>query len=339
MKVVQSWDYSLETEAKRLLHTAHQLAIYFYQTNGFIVLPQATRPLPDQAVVFPELPYHTIPRFFQRAKKINVDTPLTPNLDVVAELTELLRLANVPPEQTPAARHLQQQWQKQGAAILETLNDILPQTSTLLSHLTIHPTRFGTRQSFNRLYPNKTELTIFVRFDATLATIAESIASALTRHTLTHELEGTWSEAEMVVDWLVSQTKLAKLVGTAFVPTVKSLRSPNHVAAKKAAAAYIARLGFPGTQAMLTHKANQLYHLDTPLKGLTQTQTQVLSCLVQKRKLSTDELADLLFASEESYSLYALAKFVQRLRDKLEDNGITGSVIQTARGFGYELKE
>lgn len=50
--------------------------------------------------------------------------------------------------------------------------------------------------------------------------------------------------------------------------------------------------------------------------------------------VTIDELADLLFANDEEFSLAAIAKTIQRLRDKLEQNGVSASFIQTLRGQG-----
>ena len=51
-----------------------------------------------------------------------------------------------------------------------------------------------------------------------------------------------------------------------------------------------------------------------------------------------DKLSDIIFNEGEEFSLWAIAKVVQRLRDKLEQNGVSGSFIQTLRGQGYALK-
>ena len=51
-----------------------------------------------------------------------------------------------------------------------------------------------------------------------------------------------------------------------------------------------------------------------------------------------DTISDILFEDSENFSLFAQAKVIQRLREKLEKNGISGSFIQTVRGKGYLLK-
>ncbi|EKD62494.1 MAG: hypothetical protein ACD_52C00144G0002 [uncultured bacterium] len=62
--------------------------------------------------------------------------------------------------------------------------------------------------------------------------------------------------------------------------------------------------------------------------------------MINKRNqlITVDEVANILFKDDENaFSLQAIAKAIQRLRDKLEENGVSGSFIQTRRGQGYIL--
>ena len=66
----------------------------------------------------------------------------------------------------------------------------------------------------------------------------------------------------------------------------------------------------------------------------------MLVTLIEKQGeiVTYDEISEILFKTEEEYSLYAISKTIQRLRDKLEKNGISGNLIQTLRKKGYLLK-
>ena len=50
------WEYSIKTEAERLLHCAHQMAVGFYRVNNFIVLPYTPKIGGAHIVTFPDLP-------------------------------------------------------------------------------------------------------------------------------------------------------------------------------------------------------------------------------------------------------------------------------------------
>jgi len=76
------------------------------------------------------------------------------------------------------------------------------------------------------------------------------------------------------------------------------------------------------------------------IENLAPRDKEILRLLVSKSPniVTVDEIADILFAANQNaFSLFAIAKFIQRLRDKLEENGVSGSFIQTERGKGYLL--
>ena len=74
------WEWSVETEAKRLIHTAHNIATGFFRVNNFFVVPAPLRSNLCPAKVrpcttcvpFPELSYQTIPRFWERVKRADI---------------------------------------------------------------------------------------------------------------------------------------------------------------------------------------------------------------------------------------------------------------------------
>ena len=76
MKAVKTiWEWSIESEAKRLIHTAHNIADGFFRVNNFFVVPYRSgslRNLHILTVPFPELPYKTILRFWERVKRVDI---------------------------------------------------------------------------------------------------------------------------------------------------------------------------------------------------------------------------------------------------------------------------
>ena len=59
------WENSSKSEAERLLHCAHQMAVGFYRVNNFIVLPYTPKIDNVHIVTFPDFPYNTISIFFE----------------------------------------------------------------------------------------------------------------------------------------------------------------------------------------------------------------------------------------------------------------------------------
>mgnify|MGYP001578352634 FL=1 len=85
-------------------------------------------------------------------------------------------------------------------------------------------------------------------------------------------------------------------------------------------------------------------NLDTikniPQDNFTPRERDILSLLLTRSPapVTMDSLGDILFKDNlDAYSEYAIDKTIQRLRDKLEASGISGSYIQTKRGEGYLL--
>ena len=65
------WDYSLETEALRLIHCARQMVVGFYRINNCVVLPYTLKVNNDLTVTFPDLRFQEIPAFWEKVKKID----------------------------------------------------------------------------------------------------------------------------------------------------------------------------------------------------------------------------------------------------------------------------
>ena len=85
------WEYTIETEAKRLIHCAHQMAVGFYRVNNFVVLPFVPKNTNSLIVTFPDLPYNKIPRFWEKVRKVNIhDMPLQVSPNILKPTLELL---------------------------------------------------------------------------------------------------------------------------------------------------------------------------------------------------------------------------------------------------------
>lgn len=336
MQSITTWEYSPITAAKRLFQTAHQISVYFYQINRFLVLPER---LPStighhHVVFFPDLEYSQIHSFWDIARKIDTSKPIA-----VPEVA-LTQLAQIISNEKPEWKTLAEQWQSIEPKVLTFIYDLIPHARKSLQHIKIYPTLYGTVCSFSLISPQEPTLHIDLRTDATVVNIVEAILSSLAWQSAHTELKGTWSESEMIADWLITQTALRDILSEYiqdYQPTIATVRTEQQTKLKQISDEYIRKLGFYPKHSLLTLKDATLYHNDKPVFDLTEKEQQVLSILVQKGKISTDELGEIIFANEYDYSLYAIAKFIERLRRELEHNGLTGSYIQTIRGYGYTV--
>jgi len=335
------WEYSIKTEAERLLHCAHQMAVGFYRVNNFIVLPYTPKIGGAHIVTFPDLPYNKIPRFWEKIKKIDIQVlPIRVNKSILEQTAKLLEKADLP---APEFENTKNQWGKAQNEILSEIYRIIPSKKGSIKEIIIYPTSFGTSTSFNWLNANG-KIIMYLRQDQSIASITEAIITSLTRKDIFEKLDGVWQESEIVTDWIITQSSLAAIVKkydqTPFLPTIKGVRIKQQARLIEKSDRFYQKLGLPVNPKVfslngLTPEINK-----KPVENLSALEKSVLRLLIQKSNnvATFDELGDATLKNEENYSLYAIAKTIERLRNKLEANGISSSCIQTLRGQGYVLR-
>ena len=67
---------------------------------------------------------------------------------------------------------------------------------------------------------------------------------------------------------------------------------------------------------------------------------KILTRLVENKGVivTPDDISIVLGMTEETFSLYAVSKAIQRVRDELEKNKLSATYIQTFRRGGYMLR-
>lgn len=340
------WDYSLETEAKRVLHSAHQIAVGFYELNNFLVLPfgSKTKETKETNVIFlPDLPYLSINNFWDRVKTINISHfPINAPAELLEEVSELLKSANLPKPDYDNAEAL---WRKNEKEIIESIYNVMSDSAGKIKKITVYPTVLGTGVSFNLPSSFPAEVFIYLREDQGLSALTEAILTSLTRRDVYMKLEGLWQESELLVDWLVhfsavSDTLRKVGVKEDYMGTIKAVRVKQQSGLQRASEDFLKRLGISGERKGFEAKNGDILVDKKALRNLTPREYQILGSLVRNQGgvVSLEDLGDMLFKDDESYSLYAISKTIQRIREKLEENGVSGSYIQALRGRGYILK-
>ena len=345
------WEWSVKTEVKRLIHTAHNIADGFFRVNNFFVVPYRSgslRNLHILTVPFPELPYKTILRFWERVKRVDIKNfPLEFDKDLVKAVNGLLKTSDLPGSDLRRSdlRGVKQTWEKAAAAILDEIYKLMPEKKGAISKIIIHPTNFGTTCSFNIADSFPAAAEMYLRQDQDIYAITEAILSAVTRDEVYRELDGMWSESELLVDWLIMKSSLSPILKkyqpkTNFIPTVKYTRMKQGAKLMNESQDFYRRLGAPILENIFGMEDGRPTVSGRPIENVSPREQKILELLIQRGNnlVTIDELSELVFDAEENFSLWAIAKTIQRLRDKLEQNGVSGSFIQTLRGQGYVLK-
>lgn len=336
------WEWSLESEAKQIIHCAHQIVTGFFRYNNFFLTPW--KPGDDQnpmTVPFPSLPYQTIPRFWKRVKRVDIrNFPLDFDPDLVDSVAKLLKEF----EELPLSP-FKQVWHQAGNEIMAEIYKIMPSKKECVSQIIIHLTRFGTTVSFSIAKSFSTTVEMYLRQDRDIYSIAEAILSAITHHEVYENLDGLWSESELLVDWLITKSSLSPILKkyqpiTTFMPTVKYTRMKQSARLMKESEEFYRKLRVPILGNFFDLKEGKPMIAGQIVENIPAREQKILKLMIEKSNsiVTIDDLASLLFKTDEDFSLQAIAKTIQRLRDNLERNGVSGSFIQTLRGQGYVLK-
>jgi len=340
--MITCWEYSARTEAERLIHVAHSIANGFFKTNNFIVLPYGPILTNSSIVSFPDLPYQKIPRFWKLVKTVKVDNlPLKIDSQLVLGVEKLVvenKLDNASFAKTKIL------WEKVEVELLNEISKVIPSKKDLIKKIVIHPTVFGTNCSFNWIN-DVGEIYLYLRQDQGIHAIVEAIVTSLTRKDVYEKLNGVWAESEIITDYLVTETSIAKIIQKyekveAYLPTLRGIRGKEQVKLMQESEAFYKKLGIPSFEKPFSVNNLVPHVFDKPLENLTDTEKRLVVTLIKNENEITDfdTIGGTIFKSDDDFSLYAISKTVQRLRDKFESNGISGSYIQTLRGKGYLLK-
>ena len=224
---------------------------------------------------------------------------------------------------------LKAQWLNIADEIDERLGNIFEWWKESQIHLKIRWKRYGTMMSygFAKRSGRIIKLDIMIRDDAKLSKILEGLLSGILNQKLEVMNQYDWLQREVIIDFLVGETVLKKLVGE-FVPTigVKVGMKDHYYRDSKS---YLKELG------VIVDKG-----WAQTIRGLSPLETKVGSVLQLNRGRLVDyfELGDAVWGDEVGkFSLWALMRTVSRLKKKLKEQGMPEYKLQNVRGKGYRL--
>ena len=332
-----TFSHSLEMEARRLLHVAGSLSRRWYQNHGFLVLPTVPLKVPTATVVFPNFPYTTIPEFWARVSRLKLTTPIVTSPKLLAETTNLLRPIYDSKFYGRSAARLAAEFKRIEAKFWSNLFTLFPIYKTKISKVNIYLTLYGPYTTFNLARDDQSELTIYVRYDCTLDKVLWSMLTCLFRPRMQDELHHTWSEIEATVDWLMRESALNCGLPLS-QPTIKNLRSVQIAPLRMKSDRYLKALGLDQVSPWRQVR-DQIWYGDREIVGLSPKERVLLEYFLTKRgkAVTYDQLADLLWPKGENFSLFAIAKEIERLRRKIKACGIVTPIILAHRKVGYSL--
>ncbi len=349
MKILWKWDFN--SEAQRIIHTAHQIIINFYQKNNFYILPFKKYKYlcnGENIVYFPKINTKKINNFWKKVKNVNISVwPLIKNKYLINYLINYLK--NDLKLKPINNEKLINSWKKIEKKVIKTIFYIFNNKKDKIKKIIIYPTYFGTSLSFNNYEKNNNEIKIFLRCDQKPLKIIEGILSSLLTNDLIKNYHASWRERELIIDFLIQNTRLYSLIKTtypndSFYSTTKIInRNQINTRLKKKTISFLKEIGIFSLNSNNNNIYNKLFSIyinKKKLTNLTWKERRVLKLFKEKKDdiVSFEDISNIIFRkNEEEYSLFAIYKFMSRLRKKLKENNIDDKIIETVRKKGFVL--
>lgn len=340
---ITEWLFAPEIDVLRILHTTNQMVTGFYRLQGFLVVPHTYKGEKKDLVILPDLDFTSIPRFWQQAKLIDKTTVPIHAPEALKKATLELYLKSKLPD--PDYKDIESLWAEAEHEVLDAIYTIIPGLRNSIRRIYIYPTKYGTRASFDKIRDFPCEVHMHLREDADLFDLTSALIMAITRNKIYTKFKGMWSESQLLVDWLVEESLVSEVLYKYQSKRVSKssmdiVRSYHNNDAYLASQELFKKLGLPHEKSAFDVTDAGVYVDGKPLQGISPNEHKILGLLVDRRGnvVTTDELADILFENDDDFSLYTISKNIERLRNRLEFNGLTGGYIKTVRGEGYLLR-
>ncbi len=346
------WNYSLYTEAVRILQIAYDIKNGFFQKKGFYVLPYLV-PSHPRMVFFPKLEFEKFPHFWEKVKNrsqvlVERNDPIIEEIIGAIPQSYFHRSDGIHTEATVHNNNnfhrLRRDWQKVEKKFWKITQSLVPDFAKGIKTLEIRPTYYGAVASGFSIWlkENSNNKIIYVRLDVDVSHIAEAVLIDLMYKSL-YEEKYEWEEAESLLDHLLTKTQL-KTVFPQFNQTLSHLRDPIQGKYVKDSKKYLSDLRISNIQSIFSLKGGSIFLHDKPFKhSFTPVEEKILISLIKNKNktLDADQLADIIWNEQsfDKFSSYAIAKHIQRIREKLNNLGLSQALIQTFKKRGYMLAD
>lgn len=329
--VDEIWRCDALSESGRYVNTAIPIASGFFKQHGFWVhdsLVVGER----RSVYFPPQPQAMMADFWVRLREESEDIGHGVPSVLAADLARLDTWS------VPDFDKQHQAWNTIRSDFWNIVKDVFPTQDWDRISATIMPTNLGTKCSFWRVENSEQiQLLVAYRIDCPIHHLAEGLVSALVIEKMRYELGYSWDESEAFVDLLFEFTGLQRLFPD-YVGTLDLLRKPEDRLLAEKSDAYLHKLGFgmPAPQISCVH--GRIFLDGGEWLELTRKEAALLTLFLEHPQtlVSFDQIAQLIWPDDpEKFSVWAVSKHIQRLRDRLERAGIDNRVLATRRGRGY----
>lgn len=345
MKIKTEWKYSDSIEANRIIYTANNITNGFYRLNNFnIVLYQPNQLKKASDIIIPKLTVMHQPHFWKNVVNVNQIKATHSELEqsLVKQVEEEILLLNLT---APKFEDTKLAWEQHSEELLTAIDMIIPGVKEKTNQINIYPTRFGSSMSCDVMSGKETEYNfeIALREDSFIHEIVEGILTALLYKPTSARYNALWQEVELLVDWLVDKSRIGEVLNKhypdyTYKPTIDTYKQNRFNLEKDKTEVILKDLGIKTVSQKFHLQNDQIYFETKRVRYLSRSESKLLLHMLTHPNtvVSYEEINKAL--GQKEFSLYAISKAIQRLRDKLTRNGISSSFIQTVRGQGYFFK-
>lgn len=332
-----SWELDPKFQIYYYIAQAKKVENGFFQNIRAIILPYLHERewfLPDYALFSNKDFVYRLSLIRASSKIVNTDTVL---YNYVQEKLDLYVIE----EDLQAKR---EELEKVIHKLLQFIKATFP-VSDRVKHIHIIPTKFGTGGSFFEEVNDDGSLELFIthRIDCSIDYLAKSIISGFvfSEESGDYSIYNNWMLRVGVIDFMFSHTRIRDLFPDADKLSVTGFLKEYKGYLAIESAQYYSRMGFP-IKSCFSYLENTIVYNDNPLFGLDNKEIEVMKKLIDEhsRIVSFEDIAKVYWGEEnwlDKFSLYSLAKVIEKLRKSMQRNNIPEHILMTVRKRGYLL--
>ena len=330
-KAIFKWD--LDTETERIIHASLQTANGFYLSKGFYVVNKRINN--DASCIYlPDLNYRAHPNYWIDILTAKLDIPInSPKYLYEFVKTTIQPIVKIKPKLLSQTIN---KWTKVQKEFWATIEHLFPNYANTLGEIEIRLTSFGSLSSYGYITGKSSrKLVTYLREDFGIEQLAEVIITALFLNANANNASD-WEISEGFTDFVMKNTKLHRLFPK-YVPTLENLRF--NPLKNEESKLYLSEIGIPEVDTLEIKNGQLSFGNNCIEQKFTKAQASIIKLLInrQNQLVTYDDIAELIWGDQnaDKFSIWAINKHVQRIKDKFIDIGANSSNVHAVKGRGY----
>lgn len=327
------WSFEKEDQISYYIQQAKRVQNGFFQRIRAVVLPR----LHPDGWYLPDYDLFENKEFVDKIKKVDDEIFSAEDkrlIEIIEDKFDLYVTEN-------EAANERQKFEEQQGEFFALCEEFFPIYKNI-SSITIIPTKFGTGSSFYVIKEDDSYSFILTfRLDKGYVFAFRSFLSRLADLSIQvdDEKPNDWRLLMGIADFIAFDTVFKKFFENTNLNRTILFMDDYKGELLEESAQYFAKMGYP-LRSSFDYDNETILFNGKPVVGLTNKEIDVMKLLIDHKSkiVSFDEVGDVYWGDDpDKFSLEAIAKVIEKLRNNLEKNGINESFIRTVRKRGYLL--